>query len=232
VWGREALIHGINGERELLNLSNGEVQPFSLSNKYVLAGDKWLYFESDFVVAFDRDLKKVLWTKRLKPDVQIGALKSFAEGGSEFLAVDYANGEVGEFYQLVDDSFYPIDQGRVSWVGSDRAGNVYYVKNDSEFWGYSLYEEEGAMIARFYLPFALISTDLRAYHSNGVFLFSRQNEYWLSDGNFLNVKQLFEGKNVLAMDVVDGKKLYIWIGMDEGAKASSNAGLYVYNLEQ
>lgn len=232
IFGKNALIVAEDGRRESFDLATGAVTPISLPENYIFAGDKWLFFDDDYVAAFNTDLTKVLWVKIIKQGRIISDLRYFLNAGKEYISVDFLSGDVGEFYIYSGGQWFLLDSGEITWLAMDNQNAVFYVKNKFELWKYGLQDKNKEQIARFADTFKILAVDYRAFRSLGVIIFKRGNQFWIADTAFDNVRLLLEDQDVREMTLVDGKKLYFWINKKESDITYSEQGLYVYDFEQ
>lgn len=232
VFGKDVLLVGVSGERELLDLNEAVVTPVPLSENYIFAGDKWLFYQDDYISAFNRKFTKLLWVKIVKQGVRISNVNYFSSEGREFIAVEFLSEDIGEFYVYSGGQLFFIDRGEIQSVAIDDHNDVYYLKNEFELWKYNLIDKQQGLVMRFTDAFKIIATDYRAFRSMGVLIFSRKNQFWITDTNLENIRVLLEDRNVTDMCLVDGKKLYFWIDKKDDAETYSEQGLYVYDFEQ
>ncbi len=229
--GKEYLLSYEDGQRYLLDPLTGKTDKIYLSENYLPAAGKWIYFKDNVLSAMSRDFDRVLWARQPQIQERITAVRYYFLEGREFLAVDYAGREYqGQLFELKADRLWPIDQGNIDSVTLDDRGDPVYVKEGREIWQYDSLEKQTVQLARFMNSVEIISAVPNIYRSEGLFLFRMKDNYLLSDRYFKNVRTLFNFPGILSADLSDGKKLY-FIKNSSDQALPNRMELFMYNLE-
>lgn len=235
VMGKEALLQYADGSRQILDMFGGEVSDVKIDGQYVFAGDRWFYFQNNWLSAFDRNLGKVLWVKSLGAGELINAVYFWDINNRQFLAVQLKGGAGrGYLYELKGDNLVQLLEGDVADLHSDSQNNLYFLENSAEIWRWLDKAKEPQLLARFQNPVSLWSVDLSFYKNAGLVLFEEGQKFYLADQNFDNVREMFPHLNVGQLQVVDRNKIFFVDGFkktSDGVEADRQR-LLVLALEQ
>lgn len=229
VIGKEALLEFADGEREIVNLFTAVTTKVSLSDNYVFAGDKWLYFEKNWVAGFDRNLGRVLWVKTLSGVTRVAGVNYFRVGDREFLSID--GGNEGGLFELKGADWVKLAGAAVQEVSIDNSNKLFFVEKNREIWQWNDKKQVAEFLARFEEKLINLSVDLNFYKTNGVLLFQTGKKTFLTDQYFRNSQELFNGIEVDQLEVVDQKKLFYVNNYQKTPGDKTQGRLLMLNLE-
>lgn len=227
VFTKEALLIDNAGQRALLDLNSMNVQMIALDSRYRYIGERWLYFEDDVLVMFDRKISKIIWAKQPQLARKIVDLRYFNNLGREFIAIDYSGVE-GALYELEMNNLAYIDQGRIRWVEVNQDGQLDYLKDDRSLWTVSNDLKYSKLVFRFAEQLQMLSSNWNVYGAEGVLFFKDEDGYWLSDRSFENSGLTFANKDVDQLVLQRNNILYYTVINDVDKQQT----LYKWNPEQ
>ncbi len=232
VFGKLAHLEMADGQRYIVDLLTGESKKVNVPANYVFAGDKWYFYQANFLAALDQQLENVIWSKQPIEGQHIIALRSFTAGKRNFVALDFSPGRRdGVFYELQNNQLLPLDTGHIDSVALAANGQLHYTKDGREIWSYDFKTGKPVFLRRFENQVSLISADLLIHHSGDLLILKMKDRYLLADVNFENVQDMFNGLGVVQLQVVSPKTLYFVRYLTEQAELESTAKLYSWDLE-
>lgn len=227
VYTGEAVLTDIEGHRGILDLNSAYFQAIQLDDHYTYIGERWLFFQGDVLVLFDRKINRIIWARQPKLGREITALRYFNSLNREFIAIDFVGELDGILYELKTNNLVMIDQGQVNWVAVNQEGQIDYIKDARALWSYSPKETKANLLFRFLLPVEMITADWSAFGSKGVLLFKDADGYWLSDRLLENSRLIFTLDEAEKLLMQPNGYLYYYVRqVDEGKQL-----LYLWNIE-
>jgi len=226
--GQQVLLAYSDGRRAFLDPVSGKSEAVNLDSSYVPLDGQWLYFKNDVLALFDKGFNKVIWVKQPRPGVAIAGLKYFSAGQHKLLDIDYQGGSARDtVYELQGDKLLPMAQGSVNMVQADAEDNLLYIKNGRELWLYDFVAGREKLLGRFQSPLQLRSANLDVFQNVQLLAVKLGAVFLLADRDWKNVRDMFPGKEVIDLAVVDRKIIYYL----EKEQAKTAGGGDFYRLE-
>jgi|GEM_PF-5692095 len=209
VIDKEALIVFQDGQKQIVDLVSGVVTDVNLSEKYVFAGDKWLYFDGNLLAAFDRKFSRVLWAKYLEKGLTINSLQYFASSTRNFVNVDVIGvAELGRLYELKGNQLELLLSEKIDNLQLDSGSHLYFLKNGTEIWKWQSDLKLPRLLGRFQNGVKLVSTAIKLFKTTGVLVVESGDKFFMLDESFENARELFPALNVSKLEITDDGRFY------------------------
>ncbi len=231
ILGKEALLNYADGRRQILDMFSGVTEKAALPEQYVFGGDKWFYYKDNLLTAFDRELTRVLWVKKIAGDVKILDLHYWQVENREFLGLDLNGPENGALYELKGDSLQRLLNKRIDDLQINDQNELIYTIDDSEIWKWPKQAKSPLLLARFQGPVEILAVDLDFYKTNRVLIFKTKQKYFIADEGFDNVREMFPHLNVDQVAIIDHGKVF-YVDQYQQNEQAEGSRLLMLDLEQ
>lgn len=189
-----------DGKRELRKLDAGIVQGKLLGSNLEFARDHWIYHEKNLISFFDLEFQKVISLFSLPEWQNIAEVKQISANGNEYLLVRDKNWSDFTAYLIDGNQLRNVtDHANQMLISKD--GSITLLADGNEQVWYL--KDKKILLRRLSADFELLDLGLSQFKTQNLLLFRVGKNYFVSDWQLRQIRQILEGKQIWSMVAQD-----------------------------